>query len=129
MVSWLLFIGVMFIGTGLGELMGRADVGAILGMGVGFILMAFVKAGAIEAKPIEVVMPRAISPRILRVAGAAILALVGVMFLLMGLSLYMFQQDQLREIVLRYAQYIGGSVLLLIGIAFIIGSATLARSK
>lgn len=129
MSSWLLFVAAMFIGMGLGELVGRADVGVLLGMGVGFVLMAFTRSGAIDLESIEVKIPRTVPPRILRISGAVILALIGVMFLLMGLSLYIFHQDQLKEIVLRYMQYIGGLVLLLIGLAFLIGSVMLARAK
>ena len=39
----LIFVGCMFIGMGLGQLLGATSVGMFIGMGVGFLAQAFVK--------------------------------------------------------------------------------------
>ncbi len=43
-VSGIAFVGSILVGIGLGMLYGRTGVGALLGIGVGFILMATIKA-------------------------------------------------------------------------------------
>lgn len=39
----LIFVGCMFIGMGIGMLLGATSVGMFIGMGVGFLAQAFVK--------------------------------------------------------------------------------------
>ena len=36
----LLFVGALFVGLGIGMYFGRPDVGVLVGLGVGFLLMA-----------------------------------------------------------------------------------------
>jgi hypothetical protein len=43
-VSGIAFVGSILVGIGLGMLYGRTGVGALLGIGAGFILMATIKA-------------------------------------------------------------------------------------
>ena len=40
----LVFVGSLMLGIGLGLLYGRADVGTMVGLGVGFILFGLIKA-------------------------------------------------------------------------------------
>jgi hypothetical protein len=42
-ISGLVFVGCMFIGTGIGFLINQEVVGGAIGMGVGFLAMAYVK--------------------------------------------------------------------------------------
>jgi len=51
-VGGLVFIGLMFLGMGLGLLVERLDVGLFVGMGLGFIVMALLRGGA-EEKGVE----------------------------------------------------------------------------
>jgi hypothetical protein len=39
----LIFVGLMFLGMGVGVLFGRADVGTLIGLGLGFIGMALLR--------------------------------------------------------------------------------------
>jgi len=36
-----MFVGALFVGLGMGMYFGRPDVGVLLGLGVGFLLLAF----------------------------------------------------------------------------------------
>ena len=54
----LVFVACMFIGGGLGLAFGRPDVGGAIGMGVGFLLMAMLRAKRVEATPITLSLPR-----------------------------------------------------------------------
>jgi len=52
----LVFVACMFIGGGLGLAFGRPDVGGAIGMGVGFLLMAMLRAKRVEATPITLLV-------------------------------------------------------------------------
>ena len=41
-IGGLFFIGFMFTGAGIGMLLGNTKIGGALGMGIGFIAMAFI---------------------------------------------------------------------------------------
>jgi len=57
-VGGLLFVACMFIGTGIGLLFERPDVGGAIGMGIGFLLMALIRVKTIEPSPITMQIPR-----------------------------------------------------------------------
>lgn len=42
-VSGLFFVGCMFIGVGMGFFFGNITVGALVGMGVGFLVMGIIR--------------------------------------------------------------------------------------
>lgn len=51
--SWGLFTGLMFIGLGIGLILGEPRAGVLFGMGLGFILASFIKVepGRIRFSP------------------------------------------------------------------------------
>lgn len=42
-VSGLFFVGCMFIGVGMGFFFGNIPVGALIGMGIGFLVMGIIR--------------------------------------------------------------------------------------
>ena len=66
--SGLLFIASMFIGAGIGMLFGETAVGGAIGMGVGFLLMAFIRT---KTEPLEVKIPSTLSGYFLILLGLA----------------------------------------------------------
>ncbi|MEM1575450.1 MAG: hypothetical protein QXF09_04055 [Nitrososphaerota archaeon] len=116
--SVLLFISSMFIGAGLGLLLGRPDVGGAIGMGVGFLLMGMIRIKVKEVKPLEVTIPKYF--------GIIILFLIGVSFILAGISLYTLQIEMIKEILLPY---LGGTIIILIGLFFVLKAITLFKIK
>jgi len=76
------FVGLMFLGIGLGLLVERPDVGLFVGMGLGFIVMALLRGG-VEEKGVETTLrppPLPASGRL----GAALLLGLGAIFLTLG---------------------------------------------
>ncbi|MEM2986571.1 MAG: hypothetical protein QXV60_00520 [Nitrososphaerota archaeon] len=116
--SGLLFVSSMFIGAGLGLLLGRPDVGGVIGMGVGFLLMGMIRIKVREVKPLEVTIPKYF--------GIIILFLIGVIFILAGISLYTLQIEMIKEILLPY---LGGTIIILIGLFFVLKAITLFKIK
>jgi len=94
----LLFVGCMFIGAGLGLVVNRPDVGGAIGMGIGFIAMAFVR---VRSGPVQVRVPTSLS-------GLALVA-VGGIFIASGLSL-LFDWD-------LWYPYTAGVLLVAVGLA------------
>lgn len=84
-VGGLVFVGLMFLGMGLGLLVERPDVGLFVGMGLGFIAMAFLRGGAeekgAEATPRPPSLPAGSSGGRF---GAALLLGLGAIFLALG---------------------------------------------
>lgn len=98
-------------------------------MGFGFLLMAFTRTGLDGVEPIEITVPRTVMLRILKILGVAILIMIGALFIFLGFSLYIIQPASLKELLTLFSQYMGGSVLLLIGVAFLIGSFVLIKAR
>lgn len=116
--SGLLFVSLMFIGAGLGLLFSRPDVGGAIGMGIGFLLMGIVRIKIKEVKPLEVTIPKYF--------GAIILVLIGVGFIVTGVSLYTLRLEIIREILLPY---LGGTIIIVIGLFLILKAITLFKIK
>jgi len=76
------FVGLMFLGMGLGLLVERPDVGLFVGMGLGFIVMALLRGGAEErgAEAVPRPPPLPAGGRL----GAALLLGLGAIFLALG---------------------------------------------
>ena len=110
-VSGLIFVACMFIGGGLGLAFGRPEVGGAIGMGIGFLLMAFVRT---KAEPVEVKIPST--------ASGYFLILLGIALIVTGPGL-IYYPDILYP-------HIAGTFIALLGIGLIIfGSKTVKREK
>jgi len=81
----LVFVGLMFLGIGVGLLVDQAGAGALIGMGLGFVAMAFLRGGAeergAEAVPRPPPLPAGSSGGRF---GAALLLGLGAIFLALG---------------------------------------------
>lgn len=85
--SGILFVACMFIGGGIGMLFNHTGAGWILGMGVGFLLMALVKLKGVEPTPIAITLPKTL-PFILLTAIGGLLILSGACLILNPQLLY-----------------------------------------
>ncbi len=109
--SWEVFVGLMFVGMGIGLMVGETAAGMFLGMGAGFILASLVK---IERPKVTIEPPTA------KIGLLSIVA--GIVFILMGLG-------ELGIVQLKEAMSIlWGVILILLGLAFIFGGITLLKS-
>ena len=99
----------MFVGLGLGMIFGESGAGVIFGMGVGFLLSAFLRIERLE-KGFAVRIPRSL--------GGVALILVGIAFILLGFQILGFMSVEL----VRYA---GGLALIGLGILFLVGAGTI----
>lgn len=80
-LSGLVFIASTFIGAGIGLLFGRPDVGGCMGMGVGFLLMGFVRAKEAKSN---------LTVSILKWFGAVCVSIAGALLLFIGIGLLFF---------------------------------------
>lgn len=107
----LVFVACMFIGGGIGLAIGRPDVGGAIGMGIGFIMMAFVRH---KEEPMEIRMPSSTS--------AYFLILLGIAFIVAGLGI-MYFPDFLHTYVLAvFAILFGIGFLIMAGVRLSKGS-------
>ncbi len=107
--SWEIFVGCMFIGMGVGMLFNHSGAGTLLGMGVGFILSSIIRINRFKKR------------LVLRVKTASpIIGLVGLFFIILGL-----QNLGLLHIPRISYEILWGILLILLGIAFIVGSIKL----
>lgn len=97
----LVFVACMFIGGGIGLAFGHVEVGGALGMGIGFLLMAFLRA---REEPIEMRMPSS--------ASAYFLILLGLAFVIFGIG-RMYFRDILDT-------YIPSVLAILLGLGFLV---------
>ena len=110
--SGLVFVACMFIGAGLGLLFNRPEVGGAIGMGVGFLLMGFIRIKNVKHTPVTTGLPRTLP--------SLSLTAVGVIVMLAGVSL-IFKPEWLYP-------YLAGLVVIIIGlIIFVGGMAGLKR--
>ncbi len=71
------FVACILFGTGIGLLFGRPDVGATIGVGAGFLVMALIGLRAVEPTPITVRLPRSF--------GRVALCVIGVLVIVCGI--------------------------------------------
>jgi len=110
--SGLVFVACMFIGAGLGLLFNRPEVGGAIGMGVGFLLMGFIRIKNVKPTPVTTGLPRTLPSLSLTAAG--------IIVMLAGVSI-IFKPEWLYP-------YLAGLVIIVIGlIIFVGGMAGLKR--
>ena len=90
----------MFIGLGLGMLVGESGTGIIIGMGAGFIAGSLIRV----REKISLQVPRSI--------GGSALILIGVGFILLGLNM-------IGVISIEIAQHFGGIIMIGLGLLFL----------
>ncbi len=117
MGDWRVFTACMFLGLGIGMLFGEAGAGIIVGMGVGFLLEGITskpKASREErvGREVETVLEKTYESRVL---GSLVLILIGVGFIVGGLS--MADLISLPDIVWRS---IGAVFMIAIGLLFLV---------
>jgi hypothetical protein len=100
-VGGLLIPAGLFIGLGIGLLVGRPDVGVLAGLGAGFLGMAFVRA---RGEPVEVHIPSR--------SGEILMILIGIMFIIAAISIVYFPS--------QIYPYLGAAFLVLLGIWFLV---------
>lgn len=108
----LVFVALMFIGAGIGLLFGRPDVGGAIGMGTGFLVMAYLRS-----RPIKVEAEKTIHVR--GYWGAAILALAGIAFIAAGIGLLLN-----KAFIIRFTS---GLVAIAIGLLFLAAAFNLVK--
>jgi len=107
--SWEVFMACMFVGLGLGMIFGESGAGVIFGMGVGFLLSAFLRIERLE-KGFAVRIPRSL--------GGVALILVGIALILLGFQV-------LGVMPVELVRYAGGLALIGLGILFLVGAGTI----
>lgn len=75
----LAFVACLFIGMGIGMLFHETFAGGLIGMGAGFLVMAFIRPRNIHITPVKIALPLTI--------GKIILAIIGLILIAWGLSL------------------------------------------
>ncbi|RDD52793.1 MAG: hypothetical protein BA066_07770 [Candidatus Korarchaeota archaeon NZ13-K] len=110
--SGLVFVSLMFIGAGVGLLFDRPDVGGAIGMGLGFMAMAYIRAKYKELRPEESLI-------VGRRPGSVLLALIGLLFIIGGIGLLLGVEISMR--------YVGGLMLVALGLIFLAAAFRLLR--
>jgi len=111
-ISGLVFVALMFIGAGIGLLFERPDVGGAVGMGLGFLAMAYIRAKYREIRAEK-------SVTLGKWRGSMLLVLIGLAFILGGLSLLLGIKIPFR--------YMGGLISVAIGLLFLAAAFKLFR--
>ena len=109
--SWEIFVGLMFLGMGVGMVLGNTGAGTLIGMGLGFILASVIR---IEGPKVEV--------KVRSWAFALISCLIGVSFILMGTFEIFFPR-------IHVERYLGGVMLILVGIGALLFGASVLKEK
>ena len=112
-IGGLLFIACMFIGAGLGMLFDKVAVGGALGMGVGFLLMAFTRTKKLQVKPVEVTVPKDLPSLVLVIIGALVIA-AGALMLTAPKLIY---------------PYLTGLAAILVGLMIVVWGLMLRRKR
>jgi len=100
----LVFVALMFIGAGIGLLFNRPDVGGAIGMGLGFLAMAFIRLK-------KIVVESETKVSIGKAASFIILSLIGVLFILGGIALLLN--------IVYIMKYAGAAAAIAIGLIFL----------
>lgn len=106
-LAGLSFLACIVLGAGIGLLFGRPDVGAPIGVGIGFLVMALIGVKIVEPTPVTVRLPRSL--------GRIFLSVVGALVIVCGLFI-LYNPDLLYPWVAGIATVLIGLVLLLAGL-------------
>lgn len=106
-LSGFIFVGCMFIGWGIGLLFNRSDVGFMLGMGVGFVLMGIIQSKDIKVSSITLSFPRSF--------GQILISTIGLFFISNGVFL-LYNPDLFYPYGLGIGTVIIGVFLLIVGL-------------
>lgn len=98
-----MFVGLMFLGLGVGMLFGEPGAGVIIGMGMGFLATSFIKG-----------VERGYTLRIPKSVGGVVVGLIGVSFILLGLEML-----GVKIVPEAYAKLLAGVVIILVGLALL----------
>lgn len=104
-IEGLVFVASMFIGAGIGLLFGRPDAGGAIGMGIGFLLMALLRYYGVKVRPEKSITLKS-------TIGSLMLGIVGILFVIGGISLFLNIRFLMR--------YISGLFVIALGIIFLI---------
>ena len=102
------FIACILFGTGIGLIFGRPDVGAPIGVGTGFLVMALIGTRVLEPTPITIGLPRSFGRILLSVVGALII--VCGLFVLYNVDLLYPWVAGIETIVIGLVFFLGGLV-------------------
>lgn len=107
-IGSLVFVAFMFIGIGIGMLAGNVAAGTLIGMGLGFLGMAFVRTRDIKPKPVKLGFPKTI--RRLFLFG------VGILMIVSGFTL-LWKPELMFPYVLSAGMIVIGLLFLIAGLA------------
>lgn len=100
--AWELFVGSLFIGIGLGQIFGETGVGALLGMGIGFILTAIIRIE--EERPRVVIRS---SPTLVSIP----LIIMGLVFIVTGLEIFGVINIDMRVLLGLFLTVVGMAIV------------------
>jgi len=107
-LAGLSFIACILFGTGFGLLCDRPDVGAPIGVGAGFLVMALIGTRVLEPTPITIGLPRSFV-RILLAAVGALIIVCGI-FILYDVDLLYPWVAGIGTVVMGLVIFLGGLV-------------------
>ncbi len=108
--SGLFFVAFMFLGMGIGYVLGNTAGGLFIGMGIGFFAMAYMRMKA-PIKGESESQVREMRSRSEKLWGSAMLTLIGIGFILGGTSFILGWKIAWDKL--------GGIFLILLGLAFL----------
>lgn len=112
-LAGLSFIACILFGTGIGLLFNRPDVGAPIGVGAGFLVMALIGARVVEPTPITVSLPRSF--------WRVLLSVVGALVIVCGIFV-------LYDVELLYP-WVAGIGIIVVGLVFFLGGLLKGHKK
>jgi len=112
-IGGLIFVAFMFMGIGIGMLLDNVAAGTVIGMGIGFLGMAFVRTKEIKPSPITLGFPKTIR-RLLILA-------IGILMIVSGLAL-------LWEPELMFPYVISAGIIV-VGLIFLVAGLTGMNGK
>ncbi|RLE57666.1 MAG: hypothetical protein DRJ40_00135 [Thermoprotei archaeon] len=103
--SWEIFVGCMFVGIGLGILVGETGAFTMFGMGIGFILASLIR---FERAKFVITVPRSV--------GSAVVIAIGLLLILLGLNLMGVVTIEITKLVAGFVLILLGAAVMLIGL-------------